>query len=217
LSETPKEKQSAYQRWEMASFGDDRASTQAKQASAPQIELPSADTLAAIGEEARLIGYDEGHSAGYGDGLAIGRAEAARELEHLQSIALSFSGALAAADETVAGDLLELALQLARAMLRQALEVKPELIIPVVREAIEYLPVLQQPALLMLNPADARIVREGIGEELDKGGWRLIEDHQVARGGCKIDTASNQIDAQTGVRWQRLCTALGKNVDWLVP
>jgi flagellar assembly protein FliH len=201
----------------MTSFGDDRPSVVAKRPNAQALELPSADTLAAISEEARLIGYDEGHSAGYGDGLAIGRAEAAHELEHLQSIALSFSTALAAADESIASDLLELALQLSRAMLRQALEVKPELIIPVIREAIEYLPVLQQPALLMLNPADAQIVRDGIGEELDKGGWRLIEDAQVGRGGCRIDTASNQIDAQASARWQRLSNSLGKNVDWLGP
>jgi flagellar assembly protein FliH len=67
----------------------------------------------------------------------------------------------------------------------------------------------------MLNPEDAKTVREGIGEELDKGGWRVIEDAQVERGGCKIDTASNQIDAQASARWQRLTYALGKDVSWL--
>ena len=100
-------------------------------------------------------------------------------------------------------------------MVRTAFEVKPELIIPIVREAIAYLPVLQQPAILMLNPEDAPIVRAGIGEELDKGGWRVVEDATVARGGCRIDTASNQIDAQAATRWARLAHALGKNVEWL--
>jgi flagellar assembly protein FliH len=100
-------------------------------------------------------------------------------------------------------------------MVRTAFDVKPELIVPIVREAIEYLPVLQQPALLMLNPEDAPIVRAGIGEELDKGGWRVVEDPTVARGGCRIDTASNQIDAQAATRWTRLAHALGKNVEWL--
>ena len=215
MSDTPKELQTAYQRWEMNSFGDERPSVVAKRPK--PIELPTEDTVAAIREEARLIGYEEGHAAGYADGLAIGRSEAAKELEHLQSIALTFGSALSEADETIANDLLELALHLAKGMLRNALEVKPELVIPVVRAAIEYLPVLQQPALLLLNPADAQIVRNGIGEELEKGGWRVVEDNQIQRGGCKIDTASNQIDAQTGARWQRLTAALGKNVDWLGP
>ena len=149
--------------------------------------------------------------------LAIGRAEAAKELEHLQSIALEFSQALAAADETIAADVLDLALHLAKSMLRNALEIKPELVIPVVREAIEYLPVLQQPAVLMLNPADMPIVREAIGEELDKGGWRVVQDAAIARGGCKVDTATNQIDAQMATRWERLTHAMGKNVEWLGP
>jgi flagellar assembly protein FliH len=216
LSEIPKEQQSAYQRWEMNSFGDERPSTVAKRPVAPQ--APSPDIIAGIQEEARLIGYDEGHAAGYADGLAIGRANAAAELEHLQSLAVTFGNALSQADEAMAADMLELALHLAKGMLRSALEVKPELIIPVVREAIGYLPILQQPALLQLNAADAEIVRGAMGEELEKSGWRVVEDPTVARGGCKIDTASNQIDAQIASRWQRLAAALGRNnVEWLGP
>ena len=136
----------------------------------------------------------------------------------MQSLAVTFGNALSQADEAIAADVLELALHLAKGMLRNALEVKPELIIPVVREAIGYLPVLQQPALLQLNPADAEIVRGAMNEELEKSGWRVVEDASIARGGCKIDTASNQIDAQVASRWQRLAAALGRNnVEWLGP
>ncbi|SHG44722.1 flagellar assembly protein FliH [Massilia sp. CF038] len=214
MSDTPKELQSAYQRWEMNSFGDERPSAVVQRP--PEPVLPSEDELNAIRDEARLIGYDEGHAAGYADGLAIGRTEAAKELEHLQTIAVTFGNALSGADENIANEVLELALQLAKGMLRAALEVKPELIIPLVREAVGYLPVLQQPAILLLNPADATIVRESIGEELSKGGWRVSEDAQIERGGCRIETASNQIDAQASSRWQRLAAALGKNnVEWL--
>ena len=218
MSDTPKEMQTAYQRWEMNSFGDDRPSVVAARPTPPPvIQGPSEQELAEIREEARLGGYDEGHGAGYADGMALGRAEAANELEHLQAIALEFGAALAAADEAIAADVLDLALHLAKSMLRSALAVKPELVIPVVREAIEYLPVLQQPAVLMLNPADVALVREAIGEELDKGGWRVVQDPSIARGGCKVDTATNQIDAQLATRWERLTHALGTNLDWLGP
>ncbi|RJG15622.1 flagellar assembly protein FliH [Massilia cavernae] len=208
--------QTAYQRWEMNSFDPRPVPTAAPAPlDVPAISLPTVDELNAIREQARTEGYDEGHAAGYADALAVGRAEAAAQLEHLQSIAVTFGNALSQADENIAGDVLELALHLARNMMRTALQVKPELVIPVVREAIEYLPVLQQPAILMLNPEDASIVRDAIGEELDKGGWRVIEDARIARGGCKIDTASNQIDAQVASRWNRLSHSLGKNVEWL--
>lgn len=215
MSDTPKEMQTAYQRWEMNSFGDDRPSAVAKRAPPPP-EPPSETELEAIREQARIDGHDQGVQAGYAEGLAIGRAEAQVELEHLKTVAQTFSHALAHADQAIAADVLELALQLAKGMLRTALEVKPELILPVVREAVSYLPVVQQPAMLMLHPIDADIVREGIGEDLEKSGWRIVEDPQVERGGCKIDTASNQIDAQASSRWQRLANSLGRNnVEWL--
>jgi flagellar assembly protein FliH len=221
----PKEMQSAYQRWEMNSFGDERPSVVAKRvpepviAPEPVVVLPTADDVAAIYDQARREGYEEGraqgHADGYADGMAIGRTESEAEAAQLKSIAATFSQAVVQADETIAADVLDLALHLARSMLRTAFDVKPELVIAIVREAIEYLPVLQQPALLALHPADAPLVRAALGEELDKGGWRVIEDAQVGRGGCKVDTASNQIDAQAAARWQRLSHALGKNLEWL--
>ena len=236
-----KDMQSAYQRWEMTSFGDERPSTlaqrQAERAAAeaaraaapppapiaPAIPMPTVEEIEAIREAARQEGYAQGHAeglasgheAGYQDGLDMGRLEAAAELTHLQDLATTFGDAVTQADEAISNDVLELALHLARNMVRTAFEVRPELILAVVREAIDYLPTLQQPALLTLHPEDALIVRSSIGHELDKSGWRLVEDGGIARGGCRVDTASNQIDAQIASRWQRLTHALGKNLDWL--
>jgi flagellar assembly protein FliH len=237
-----KEFQSAYQRWEMTSFGDERPSTLAQRAAEaekvaaaaaaarayepppqPAIPMPTVDEIEAIRAAAREEGYAEGldagqaegHAAGYEEGLALGRAEAAEELDHLRQLATTFGDAVTQADEAISNDVLELALHLARGMVRTAFDAKPDLILPVVREAIDYLPNLQQPALLMLHPEDALIVKSGIGLDLDKSGWRIVEDDGIARGGCRVDTASNQIDAQIGARWQRLAHALGKNLDWL--
>ena len=239
-----KDFQPMFKRWEMTSFGDERASTvaererQAAEAAAAHAQAMAAqrameaqpaapaiteEELEAIREAARQQGYAEGfeagqatgHASGYEDGMNQGRAEAADELAHLQSIANEFGKAVTEADEAIAGDVLELALHLAKNMVRTAFEVRPELILPVVREAVDYLPTLQQPALLILHPEDALIVRGSIGHELEKTGWRIVEDANVARGGCRIDTASNQIDAQIASRWQRLSHALGRNVEWL--
>jgi len=245
-----KEQQTAFQRWEMTSFGDERPSSIAQreaeqrerdaenarleaeqrvqdalQAQQEQMEMgppplppityPTVEELEQIREDARKEGYDEGHAAGHADALAAGLERSKEELQQVRALADSFSAALHGADQLIANEVLDLALQLAKGMLKNALQVKPELILPIVRDAIEYLPVLQQPALLVLHPDDAATVRAGIGEELDKGGWRVVEDPSVGRGGCKVDTASNQIDATAAARWQRLSHALGKEVDWL--
>ncbi|TXG00367.1 flagellar assembly protein FliH [Massilia arenae] len=238
----PKEQQSAYQRWEMASFGDDRPSTLARRAAEaavatppadsspalpPGFNLPSVEELEAMREAARQEGYaqgleegraqghQEGHAQGYAEGAEAGQREAATELEQLRQVAAGFSDAIAQADETIARDVLELALRLARGMVRTGFDVRPELILSVVRDAIDQLPVLQQPAVLTLNPQDAELVRHGMAEELTKGGWRIVENGSIARGGCKVETATNQIDAQAMARWNRLTHALGANVEWL--
>jgi flagellar assembly protein FliH len=242
-----KESQSAYQRWEMTSFGDERPSVVAQRqaaeqaaaaaapvrpvtaeapapaAAAPAIPLPTLEEIEAIHEAARQEGFTQGHTegvqsghdAGYQDGLAQGRAEASEELARLKDIAASFGTAVTYADEAISNDVLELALNLARNMVRTALDVKPDLIIPIVREAIDYLPTLQHPAILFLNPDDVAIVKSGMAHELETGGWRIVDDEHIARGGCRVETASNQIDAQIASRWQRLSHALGKNVEWL--
>ncbi len=185
----------------------------------PPIEYPTVEELEGIREDARKDGYQEGHEAGHAEATEAVRKAAdealKQELQQVRVLADNFSNALQDADQLIANEVLELALQLAKGMLKNALQVKPELILPIVRDAIEYLPVLQQPALLVLHPDDAATVRAGLGEELDKGGWRVVEDPSVGRGGCKVDTASNTIDATAAARWQRLSHALGKEVDWL--
>lgn len=239
----PKEQQSAYQRWEMASFGDERPSTLARRAAEatpsalppadttpslpPGFSLPSVEEIEAMREaarqegyaqgveEGRAQGYQEGQAQGYAEGAEAGQRDAAEELEHVRAIAASFGDAVTRADDTIARDVLELALRLARGMVRTGFDVRPELILSVVRDAIDQLPVLQQPAILALNPLDADLVRHGMAEELSKGGWRIIENGAIARGGCKVETATNQIDAQASARWNRLTHALGANVEWL--
>ena len=249
MSNLPKERQTAFQRWEMRSFGDERPSALALRAAEqrerdaeaarlaaeqrvheeslarqqlveigpppPPLDYPTVEELEQIREEARQSGYDEGRAAGHADALAAGEIAAKEELQHMRALVASFGDALRDADQLIANEVLELALQLAKGMLKNALRVKPELILPIVRDAIDYLPALQPPAQLQLHPDDAAIVRAAIGEEFDKSGWRVVEDANVGRGGCKVDTASNQIDASAAARWQRLSHALGKDVDWL--
>lgn len=219
----PKELQTAFQRWEMNSFGDTRPSARPAPTPTPSAPKVTIEEAAAIREEARAKGHAEGRAEGlaegradgYAEGLAEGRAEAAAAAARLRQIAEQLGDEVARADQAIANDVLGLALDLAKAMLKTALAVRPELVAPIVSEAIRYLPSLQQPALLMLNPADAAIVRAQMHDELDKAGWRIVEDAQIQRGGCRIDTATNQIDATAGTRWQRLAEALGQHSEWL--
>jgi flagellar assembly protein FliH len=223
-SALPKEKQTAYQRWELASFGDEDQHEASHPPSASPIvpAVPPEEALAkfnaeldALRAEAKSQGHGEGLTEGRARGLEEGRAQAAQEREAFRQLAESFSSEVARADDLIAEDLLKLALDLSKAMLKTSLNVRPELVLPIVGESIRYLTTLQHPALLFLHPEDAPIVREHMGDELSKAGWRIAEDNHVARGGCRIETASNQIDATLGSRWERIAAGLGQVNGWL--
>jgi len=217
--------QSAYQRWEMASFDTPQpAPLQPGGESAPssvEALTQAAHDLAGARERAleqgRADGFEAGRAAGFVAGLDQGSARAALESMQLQALLSSFGAAGAQSEARIAAELLDLALELARAMLKSALALRPELVLPVVAEAVRYLPSLQQPALLFLHPDDALLIRDRMGGELDAAGWRLVDDAQLERGGCRVETASNQIDGSLATRWQRLAMALGRNSDWLAP
>jgi len=201
--------QPAVKTWEMTSF--DAHLHPARNAGQAAVVLPTIEQVTAIQEQARQEGYQAGHA----EGLAAGREEAAREAARLHDLAGAFSAEAAQADEIISRQILDLSVDLAQALLKSALAIRPELVLPIVKEAVRYLPVLHQPALLFLNPADTLLVRERIGDELEKTGWQLADDAQLEPGGCRAETASNQIDASLPTRWQRLTAALGKHSDWL--
>ena len=204
-----KEDQPTCQAWEMDNFDPAfRSVTNVDCA----ITLPTIEQISAIQEQAR----QEGYLAGHAEGIAAGHEQAALEAARLQDLADTFSTEVAKADEVISQHVLDLAVDLARALLKSALALRPELVIPIVREAVRYLPVLHPPALLFLNPDDHVLVKDKIGDELTKMGWLLTDDAQLEPGGCRVETANNQIDASLPTRWQRLLAALGKQSDWLV-
>lgn len=217
-----KGKMSAYQRWEMASFGDERPSQveerllQAKLAAKASREQIARDT-----ETAQQQGYAEGYKQGYAQGLqdgqaegrANGKAEVDAELSVMHGLTQSFRERLAEADEVVARDVLALALELTQAMLKSSLQLQPELILPIVQEALDHLPSVQPPAHMFLNPADADTVRAMLGEELEKDGWRIVADSHMEAGGCRLETAQNIVDASAATRWHKLTDAMKKNLE----
>lgn len=214
-SAIPKEQMSAYQRWEMASFDDSVSSERVKRERAQAEE--NARTVSQILKQVRQEAYEEGFKTGYVDGM--GRAEKQLDAERTQLLQMSasFQQALAMQDLNIAESVLSLALDLAKAMMKTKLQADPQAVIPVVLDAMHYLPQVKQPARLVVNHEDAKILRSHIGEELRDQGWQLVEDAQIERGGCLVETAENQIDATNEMRWKRLVQGLSRFDDWHKP
>ncbi len=214
----PKEKQTAYQRWELASFGADSAmlerrnfSDSKKAESDPQESKKLADILEGVRKE----GFTKGMQEGFAVGMEQAQAQIQQERENMLALIHGFDDALQKMDEHISEDILALALDVAKAMLKTKLLVNPEVVIPIVRDAIRYLPHLQGPGRVLVNPEDAKLLRQYMDDELKEYRWQIQEDPSVERGGCIVDTQANQIDATNTTRWKRITDALSQQDDWL--
>lgn len=192
----PKEQLSAYQRWELHAFDQPDEG----------VKLPTADEIQHIQQQA----YQEGFAAGMKDGRAEGHSVA----QQMQSLMAELNQSMQQFEITMAQEIMNLALDIARQMVRSALAVNPELVLAVVREAIESLPQVNQNPMLILHPEDALLVRDMLAHEYQENVWRVVDDPLMERGGCRVETATAEINADMESRWQRIVAALGSDASW---
>lgn len=205
---TPKEHLTAYQRWELPAFDMAKAEHQA-------VDLPTAAQLEHIHAQAHEEGYQAGREEGYRTGYADGLKQATMEAQRIAKMLESLNNELQNVDQQISQNLLNLALDVSKQMLQQALRIKPELLLDVVRAAINELPYFNQNAHIVLHSDDAALLRTHMGEQLLHTGWKIFEDNQIERGGCRVETAHSQIDATLPTRWQRVVASIGQDDAWL--
>jgi len=167
---------------------------------APGVQLPTLEDLERIHDEA----HREGYAAGYEEGSARGRMEAAE----LHQLVQAFDSALSSFDQEVAEEIQALAIEIARQVVRDTLVIKPESVLVVVREALLHMP--QQSATIHANPADVEMLKKYLAEHFDGFSHRVIEDGTVSQGGCLIEATGSMVDAQLQTRWKRVVEHLSR-------
>jgi flagellar assembly protein FliH len=213
----PKEQQTAYERWEMSSFTEGNPSISGIKAKKKEEDTVASEKISQIFESARKEAYTKGMQEGFAVGMAKAREYAQEEKQHFLKLMESFSDALEKSDEQIADDALSLALEIAKAMLKVKLNIDTSIVLPVVMDAIHYLPYVQKPARILVHHEDAQMLREYLADEIASQHWQIQEDVNIERGGCIVETGANQIDATNEVRWKRISDALAQKSDWLLP
>jgi flagellar assembly protein FliH len=229
----PKEQLTAFERWELASFDPiPQAKPVTPQANpALQARLASeklaAEELQNIKQSAHKEGYangfeegkqtgiTSGHQEGYQTGYTSGINQAALEAEQIHLLMKSLQTALNQIDDQLAQSLLDLSLEIARKMVMEALQVKPEIILKIVSAAIGGLPQFNQNAHLLLNPEDVDLVKKHMGDNLTSAGWKIFPSTRVTKGGCQVETAHSNVDASNETRWKRIVESIGQDKSWL--
>ena len=208
-------KLTAWERWELASFDAPARDIRQDADAEPAITLAEAEEIEHLFQQARAAGHAEGHAAGYASGYGEGQVVARTEGARLVELTRKLDGAMTQFDQQVAKDLLELALDVARQLVRQSLAVKPELLLEVVRETLSQMPHVH--VTIQLHPDDASLVRSYLGDQLSHAGHRIHEDRRLARGDCLLESGGSLLDATLATRWRRTVENLGSNADWLLP
>jgi len=177
--------------------------------------------------------YQDGHATGYAEGFAQGQAqtqlEAQRQItefiaqqgeEAAQKFVKLFAAAqtqLDEAEQTMARGVLELACELARQVLRHELSVNPDVLRPVVREALGLLGAETKSAVIRLHPLDLEVLEEPTRTEFAGMALTLVPDATLSRGGCVVASAGSVVDGTVEKRWMRAVASLGLTSTWEAP
>ena len=183
------------------------------------------------GAETRDQARDETlRQQGYAEGFAQGRAHALVQAEQQihayssnqgQQAARNFAALLDAAEQQLAQSqqvmsrgVLDLACELARQVLRHELSVNPNVLQPVVREALGLLAQDSKSAVVRLNPLDLEVLQDTLQAEFAALSLTLVADATLAPGGCLIAAAGTVVDGTLDTRWRRAVANLGLQLPW---
>lgn len=224
-AEAPKERMTAWQRWEMESFKNPQPDA-APPSLATEPEFKPLEPVLLI-DEAELTrlrlqaqqngeadGHRKGFAQGYDEGYAAGLTQAQEQAQALHTLLLALPAALRAAEREVADDVLTLALDIAHQVVRHeadTLSSESQPILALVRELLHTEPALSGTPRLLLHADDAALVQQYLADDLQAAGWRIRTDPAITRGGCRVHAASGSLDATLETRWERVAAALGRS------
>lgn len=178
--------------------------------------------IEALLAEARAQAYAEGHAAG----AAEAREEADAALRaltegQLHAQAQRFVAMLDAArqgledaQQDIARGTLDIACALARQVLRQELATRPDLLEPVVREAIDLLVADGRSVRVVLSPDDHAWLAGALEQEFASRGLSVVAESGMLPGDCRLESAGAVVDGGIAPRWARAVASLGLMAPW---
>jgi len=180
---------------------------EAIRAEAEAIRLKALQEAERIREQARREGYQQGYEQGYLDGERDAHQQAHQELQRtIEQLRAQVAQVIEAAQARCTAYLSEaesqmvaLALEAVRKVVREEVRMQPEHVVAIVREVLRRLPPSGH-VRVRVNPLDLETVRaqrntllqviEGIE------GIEIVEDRRVEQGGCIVETEQGVYDAR---------------------
>jgi len=189
--ETPGAEQAAIARWDLPAV------------EGPLVQRRGAGVNVMHLEAVERDAWESGLAAGHAEGVRRGEAELAARINDanvkyaaLEAILGTLAKPLDQLDTAMEQELTRLALIIAKHLVRRELRIDPAQIIGIIRHTVGLLPLATRDMKVHLHPDDAAIVRGKLATPAGEPEWVLKEDPLMARGGCRITTATSSIDAR---------------------
>jgi flagellar assembly protein FliH len=183
--------------------------------SAEAIDL---QTLHDAREQAFSEGYSQGHEAGAQEVRAALASTAQHQTEvmaeRMSQLLSAITEDLLDKEQDMAQQLLVLACEIARQVVRQEIKINPDLLRPVIGEALEMIVEDGLPATVRMNPDDLARMHDALTKTLGENAPEFVGDAQIAQGGCVIHSPSTSVDATVEKRWARAVGNLGLSIPW---
>jgi flagellar assembly protein FliH len=155
----------------------------------------TAEAIERIQKQAYKEAYDEGFAKGYQDGTAKGKAELEPQIKLVKTALDALANPLSQMDSEVEQQLADLAVLIARQLVRREIKMDPAQIIAVVREAVLALPNVSKKVHVYLHPEDLAVVKAKLSAAEAESFWQLLEDPTLSQGDCKVMNEFSSIDA----------------------
>lgn len=212
----PREEIDAVASWSFSSMDSNLAPLEASERDEPG--ATESENLQAVREQA----WAEGHARGREQGEQDTRAAMTEPLQQaLNANALrmgellhGMADQLLASEQKISRQLLELACDIARQVVRQELRVNTRQLRTVIGEALEMIVDDGLPSTVRMHPDDLALMKDALIETLGENAPEFVADVTITPGGCLIHTPSMAVDATVEKRWARAVGNLGLSMDW---
>lgn len=216
----PREEIEDFSAWHFSSMdeSEELPPAQADDTDAQAEDPMDAQRLEEARQQAYAEGFAHGHDAGaqeMRDALEATIRKTAEETGvRMAQLLHGMREQLQRSEETISRQILDLACDLARQVLRQELQQPTTSLKPVIGEALAQLVDDGLPATVRLNPEDLNLLQGAMEETLGQHKVELVADASISPGGCMIESPSTTVDATIEKRWTRAVGNLGLEVPW---
>jgi flagellar assembly protein FliH len=188
------------------------------EAAEPEADHALEQALAEARQQAYAEGFNHGHDAGSQETRDALEATVRRSAEEtavrMGQLLHSMTDQLIGSEQKIARQILELACDLARQVVRQELQSNTRHLRAVIGEALELMVEDGLPATVRMHPEDLALVKGALIETLGDNAPELVADPAISPGGCLIQSPSSTVDATIEKRWARAIGNLGLSIEW---